>query len=133
MNAITIRQVDHDPSAMFKMAQAIAAGKLFGSQDPNAVFTLMLLAEPTSEQRLQALAAEFEALTRASSSYRVLFPRAHMGPMHVTFGSINTSSCDVGTALRSVTSLVTALSSKTYSLGHLHCSVECQSVLPAKP
>ncbi len=52
MNALTIQQprqvtvaADHDPTAMFKMAQAIAAGKLFGSTDPNAVFTLMLLAQ----------------------------------------------------------------------------------------
>lgn len=51
MNAVAIRQpqsmvaADHNATDMFKMAQAIAAGKLFGSTDPNAVFTLMLLAQ----------------------------------------------------------------------------------------
>ena len=51
MNNITTYQpravatAEVDPEAMFRMAKAIAASKLFGSEDPNAVFTLMLLAQ----------------------------------------------------------------------------------------
>lgn len=35
----------HDPKAMYQMAQLIAQGGLFGSKDPAAVFTLMLVAQ----------------------------------------------------------------------------------------
>lgn len=49
MTALAIRQpqmaAEVQPDSMFKMAKAIADGRLFGSQDPNAVFTLMLLAQ----------------------------------------------------------------------------------------
>jgi hypothetical protein len=47
-NAVAIRPsaaIEVPADSMFQMAQAIASGKLFGSQDPNAVFTLMLLAQ----------------------------------------------------------------------------------------